>query len=249
MDAIEGVKQIPDNYIDCVWTDPPYNINYTYDVYEDKREDYVEWCRIWIKECYRVLKPAGSIFIKMWYANIPHICVILEEAGFFMKNIIIWKHHSQAGYMDRFLGGYETILFYTKTEANKFYPNRILKKTDFTYRWDDKKEYKGRLHDIWTDIKPVVCGSLKHPEGIYKEGTGEKMHPAQHPQEIVRRCIISTTDENDIVLDLFAGSGTVLLESKLQNRRFLGFEISLYFVNICNKRLEQQTLFSWVSKC
>jgi DNA modification methylase len=245
MDCLEGLKMIPDNSIDLVWTDPPYNIDYGYDIYKDKKIDYYIWCGEWIKESHRILKTDGSIFIKMWSFNIPQICWALDYNKFDMKNIIIWKRHSQAGYMDRFLGGYETILFYSKSKESKFYPDRILKKSKFTKRWDGKKEYKGRLHDIWTDIKPVTCGSLKHPEGIYKEGSGEKLHPAQHPTELVTRCVISTTNEGDTVLDPFMGSGTTAVACKQLQRNFIGFELSQKYVDIANKRLSQKQIFDY----
>ena len=241
-DCLEKIKEIETNSVQTVWTDPPYNINYVYDLYKDQRDDYFQWCKRWIVECFRVLKEDGSIFIKMWYANMPKICQILEEIGFKQRNIIIWKRHSQAGYLDRFLGGYETIIFYTKSDKNKFYPDRILKKGRFTSRWDGKKEYKGRLHDIWFDIKPITAGSLKHREGFYVGRTGKKVHPAQHPEELVKRCIICTTDEDDLVLDLFLGSGTTAMCCKRFQRKFIGFEISQNYLNLTNERLKQMTI-------
>lgn len=243
IDCIEGIKLIDNESVQTIWTDPPYNINYDYKgQYNDKRNNYYLWCEEWIKECYRILKSNGSIFIKMWSLNMPKICEILEKTGFKLKNIIVWKRHSQAGYKDRFLGGYETIIFYTKTDNNKFYPDRVLEKTKFTSRWDDKKEYKGRLHDLWIDIKPIFSGSLKHREGVYKEGTGEKLHPAQHPIALVSRCIISSTDKDDVVVDLFMGSGTTAVACSQLGRNFIGFEISQYYCNLAKKRLAQSKL-------
>lgn len=246
-DCISGMREhIPDNSIDCVWTDPPFNIGYKYDKYQDDRDlqEYFAWCKDWVRECHRILKPEGSIFIKMWSRYIFEFQKILTECGFVFQNIIVWKRKNCANYCSRFLGGYEIIFFFTKSKENKFIPEGFLRETQFLEKWDGSKTFKGRLNDLWDDIKPVVAGSLRHPEGCYKEGTGSKEHPAQHPEELVIRSIKCTTNEGDIVLDCFMGSGTVANACKKCNRRFIGFEISDQYCDVAQKRLsaEMQTL-------
>ena len=236
-DCIEGLKELDENSIDCVWTDPPYNINYKYDQYKDKRIDYFEWCNLWLSECYRVLKPNGSIFVKMWSRYIFEFGNLLLANKFRFKNVIVWKRKSCANYDDKFLGGYEVIFFFTKEEDNKFVAEGFLRDTQFLKRWDGTKEYKGRLNDLWEDVKPVTAGNLIHPEGIYVEGTGKKEHPAQHPEELVERSIKCVTNEGDLVLDIFMGSGTTASVCKKFNRNFIGFEISDNYVNLANERL------------
>ena len=237
MEALEGLKQIDDKTINCIWIDPPYNINYKYDEYKDTREDYFEWCLRWLKESYRVLKDDGSIFVKMWSRHLFKFNQCLEEAGFVFKNLIVWKRKSCANYSDKYLGGYEVIYFFSKTEDNKYFPEGFLRDTQFLKRWDGTKEYKGRLNDLWDDIKPVTAGNLKHPEGIYVEGTGKKEHPAQHPEELVERSILCTTEEEDVVLDFFCGSGTTCAVCKKHNRQFIGFDISEKYVDVSNQRV------------
>ena len=239
MDAIEGLKELEEGSIQCIWTDPPYNIDYKYDKYKDKRIDYFEWCEEWLKECYRVLKKDGSLFVKMWSRYMFSFGNLLLKTNFQFKNVIIWKRKSCANYDDKYLGGYEIIFFFTKQEDNKFIADGFLRDTQFLKRWDGTKEYKGRLNDLWDDVKPVTAGNLIHPEGIYVEGTGKKEHPAQHPEEIVLRCLKCSTIEGDLVLDIFMGSGTVASVCKKINRSFIGFEISEHYCKIAEERLSQ----------
>jgi len=239
MEALEGLKQIEDKSINCIWIDPPYNINYKYDEYKDTRIDYFDWCLRWLKESYRVLKDDGSIFVKMWSRHLFKFNHCLEKAGFHFKNLIVWKRKSCATYSDKYLGGYEVIFFFYKTENNTFFPEGFLRDTQFLKRWDGTKTYKGRLNDLWDDIKPVTAGNLKHPEGIYVEGTGKKEHPAQHPEELVERSILCTTEKGDVVLDFFCGSGTTCAVCKRLNRQFIGFDISEKYVSVSNQRVEE----------
>ena len=154
-------------------------------------------------------------------------------------NIIIWKRKSCANYSDKYLGGYEIIFFFTKNKENKFVPEGFLRDTQFLKRWDGTKEYKGRLNDLWDDIKPVTAGDLKHPEGCYKEGSGSKEHPAQHPEELVLRSIKCATNEGDVVLDIFMGSGTTANACRKCNRKYIGFEISPEYCKVAEKRICQ----------
>jgi DNA modification methylase len=241
-DCLEGLKLLEDNSIDCVWTDPPYNIGYKYDEYKDNKDlsKYFDWCDLWLKECSRVLKPEGSIFVKMWSRHLFDFQKLLDKNSFVFKNIIIWKRKSCANYSDKFLGGYELIFFFTKSKESKFIPEGFLRDTQFLKRWDGTKEYKGRLNDLWDDIKPVTAGNLIHPEGCYKEGSGSKEHPAQHPEELVARSIQCTTNEGDIVLDIFMGSGTVANVCKKSNRNFIGFETSQEYCNVANRRISKE---------
>ena len=240
MDCLEGLKQLKDNSIDCIWTDPPFNINYIYDEYKDSlsEDEYFKWCEKWLIESYRVIKSSGSIYIKIWSHKSYELQSIMRSIGFKFQNQIIWKRKSQAGYKNKLLGGYEVILFFTKSKDNYiFNPEAVLRKTEFLARWDGTKIYKGRLNDLWDDIKPVTAGNLKHPEGIYIKGTGKKEHPAQHPEELVRRCILFSTYENHLILDLFMGSGTTASVCVKNNRKYIGFDISNNYVNIAKERL------------
>ena len=93
MDCIEALKQIDDNSIRCIFTDPPYNIDYKYDQYQDNREDYWNWCEEWLKECYRILMDDGSIFIKQFNQNLLTFSRLMLDVGFKEKNIIIFFKH------------------------------------------------------------------------------------------------------------------------------------------------------------
>ena len=238
-DCLELMKQIEESSIDCIWIDPPYNIDYKYSKYKDKREYYFEWMEKCLEESFRVLKMDGNIFVKMWSKYVFEFGDIFRRIGFVHKNNIIWKRKSCANYNNKFLGGYEIIFFFSKTDSNKWNPEGFLRDTQFLKRWDGTKEYKGRLNDLWDDIKPVTAGNLKHPEGIYIEGTGKKCHPAQHPEELVERCLLCATNKKDIVLDFFSGSGTTGNVCKKIERDFIGIEIDESYCKIAEERLNK----------
>jgi len=240
-DSIELMKQIDDNSIKCIFTDPPYNVGYKYKSYKDKREDYFEWCKEWLKECHRVLKDDGNIFVKQFSDNLLKFSSLMLEVGFKEKNIIIWKNKSQANPKDRFLKEYEVIIFMSKTDSNYFEPF-AMKDNRRTNGWGKDRTVFGRYGDLWDNVKRVTAGNQKHPEGIYKENSGEKIHNCQMPQELVKRAIMHTTKKGDVVLDLFNGIGTTTYESKLRGRCWIGIEMDEYYNKYANKRMNQKTL-------
>lgn len=238
-DCLELMKDLPDNSVNCVWIDPPYNIGYKYSKYKDKRNDYFEWMEKVLTECFRLLKRDGNIFMKMWSKYVFEFGDIFRKIGFVHKNNIIWKRKSCANYSDKFLGGYEIIFFFSKSEDNYWNSDAILRKTEFLKRWDGSKEYKGRFNDLWDDVKPVTAGNLIHPEGIYVKGSGKKEHPAQHPEELVKRCILCGCPEDGLILDCFAGSGTTNSTAVKNKRNCIGIEMDEKYVKIARKRLEE----------
>ena len=126
---------------------------------------------------------------------------------------------------------------------------RIKGATDGDLAWllKNGEVYKGRLHDLWTDVQHVLSGSLRSQECVYTtQGkiakSATKAHPTQHPIELVTRCILSTTLPGDFVVDLFSGSGTVAVACKQTGRNFVAFEISAKYVEIGNRRLGQGVL-------
>lgn len=240
--ALEELKKIKSDSIKCIWIDPPYNIGYKYNSYNDKKEptDYFKYMEDCLIESLRILTNDGNIFMKMWSKYIWEFGDIFRRIGYIHQNNIIWKRKSCANYKNKFLGGYEIIFFFSKTNDNYWNPEGFLRDTQFLKRWDGTKEYKGRLNDLWDDIKPVTAGNLKHPEGIYVKGSGKKEHPAQHPEELVERCILCATKVGDIVLDYFMGSGTVGSVCKKNNREFIGIEMDKHYYNIAKQRITTQ---------
>lgn len=243
LDCVKGFLLLESQSIDCVWTDPPYNIEYAYDRYKDNMglEAYKALMDHVFKECWRVLKPGKTMFMKQFYKNLPFIM----EIGcryFNFHNLIIWKNSSPAQPNDNFKPAYEVILMFTKGEINYFNPKFEVRKTIMPWNKKRAENYYGKLTNIWDDIPYIYGGSIKHKEGIFKPGTNQKAHPCQHPMQLVVRSIGFTTQEGDVILDPFIGSGTTAEACKQLGRKFIGFEISPEYCKIAEERLKQEVL-------
>lgn len=247
IDCLEGLKKIPNESIDCIWTDPPYNINYNYDEYNDSKTgpQYEALMEEIFKTSQFILKPGRCLFMKQWHKNIPLI-MLIGLKYFKLHNLIIWKNSSPAQPKDNYKPVYEVIFMFTKGDITYFNDKFETRKTLMPWNKDRIENYYGKITNLWDDIPNIYAGSIKHKEGVYKPGTNEKEHPAQHPIKLVTRCIGFVTQENEIVLDMFMGSGTTAVACKQLNRNFIGFEISKKYIEIANKRLQQDNLQNWI---
>ena len=133
----------------------------------------------------------------------------------------------------------DSYIEYGKTENYKFntYAETIQSKIEC---WG-KRKIRGQLKDRWDDICFVTAGNIKTPEGIYKSNSGYKVHPCQMPRKLAERAIKFSTDEDDIVLDPFVGSGTTAKAAKGLNRRFIGIESNPKFAELAEWRINERT--------
>ncbi len=250
-DCLEILCTIPDNSVDMTFADPPFNLNKKYNSYSDRRslDAYLFWCKQWLTEMVRITKPTGSIFIH----NIPKW---LTYYASFLNEIADFKHWISWDAMSTPLGKtlmptHYGILFYAKDrKLNKFYevrhPHKRCRKCNVLL-----KDYGGKkagLHpfgplvsDVWTDLHRI-----KHAKNRDK-------HPCQLPETILERLILMTTDEGDIILDPFNGTGTTVIAAKRLGRKYIGIELDKQYVNIAEEKLRNVRSDShidgvWVSK-
>ncbi len=234
-DCLELFKNIPDNSVDMSFADPPFNLKKGYNSYKDSLlfEEYLDWCSLWIAEMVRVTKPTGSIFlhnIPKWLTYYAHY---LNKAAHF-KHWIAWD--APTAPMGKSLQpAHYGILFYTKEEkGSKIYELRMPHKRDrITGRL--QKDYGGKkdlLHpfgplvsDVWSDIHRI------------KHNSKRDSHPCQLPLHLLDRLILLTTDEGDIVLDPFSGTGTTAISAKRLGRNYIGFELDEKYVEISTEKL------------
>lgn len=240
MNCLEGLKLIDDNSIDCIWTDPPYNIGYEYNEYDDNKNEleYQKLIEEVFRQSSRILKDGKVMFMKQWYKNIQTILSI-SSSYLRLHNIIIWKNSSPAQPKDNYKPIYEVIFMFTKRNIDYFNDKFETRKTMMPWNKDKIENYFGKLTNLWDDIPNIYAGSIKHREGIYKTGTNEKEHPAQHPIKLVTRSIGFVTQKDEVVLDMFMGSGTTAVACKQLNRNFIGFEINKEYCDIAEKRLKK----------
>ncbi len=224
-DCLELLKELPDNSIDLVFTDPPFNISKNYGLYKDNRNDYQQWCEKWIKECFRVLKDTGTFYLMTLTRHLEWTLPIMSKEGYFI-NLISWRNVSACHTKNHFWNEYQPIAMYGKTKNYKFNTYAEIEETGWR-RWGGySTEYKGQIKDRWDNIPFVYAGSIHHPEAILQPGTNKKAHPTQMPIGLPKRAILFSSDENDIILDPFLGSGTTLRACRETNRNAIGFEIN-----------------------
>ncbi|MCJ7633793.1 site-specific DNA-methyltransferase [Candidatus Bathyarchaeota archaeon] len=234
-DAIEVMRRIPDGCIDMTFADPPFNLKKTYNHYEDDKEfdQYLAWCKDWIHEMVRITKPSGSIFVH----NIPKWLTFFasylnQEAQF--RHWIAWNAMG-APLGKTLLPNHYGILWYVKSENFKFFDvrsphsrcrtcNELL--ADYGGKKDLMHPYGTLVSDIWTDIHRI------------RHNTRRDKHPCQLPEPLLERLILMTTDEDDIVLDPFIGTGTTAIAAKKLGRKYIGIDIDKEYVDISNRKLD-----------
>lgn len=235
-DCLAVMKKIPENSVDVTFADPPFNLGKQYNRYKDKQsdEEYLSWCREWLKEMVRITKLTGSIFIH----NVPKWLIFF---GSYLNEIATFRHWIAWDAMGPPLGktllpNHYGILYYVKSEKFKFYDIRTLhKRCRFCHRvLQDYGGKKNQMHplgplvsDVWTDIHRIR----------HKKRRDE--HPCQLPVHLLERLLLMSTDEGDIVLDPFIGTGTTAIAAKKLGRRFIGIDIDPKYVAIAKSKLEQ----------
>jgi site-specific DNA-methyltransferase (adenine-specific) len=234
-DAIEIMKKIPDNSVDVAFADPPFNLGKKYNHYKDKKEvaEYIEWCKLWLKEMVRVTKPTGSIFVHNIPRWLTYYASYLNEIAYF-RHWIAWNAMG-APLGKTLLPNHYGILWYTK-EVNdfKFYDIRgrhpRCRKCDFILQdYGGKKDqmhpFGPLISDVWSDVHRIR----------HKKRRDE--HPCQLPIPLLERLVLMTTDTQDIVLDPFVGTGTTAIAAKRLGRRYVAIDLDPTYTEITEKKL------------
>ena len=242
-DCREILPGLPDKNVQVAFVDPPFNIGKKYGKNGDKRDDYYGWCESWIDLCFAKLVDSGSIYLMLIPRHLERIYPMLGSRGIFI-NEIHWRNVSAAHTKRSFWSSYQPILVYGKTEDYFFdtyaQKREILKEN---LRWGGySTQPRGQLLDYWDDIPFVYAGSIHHSEAIMEPLTNQKAHPCQMPNELAVRAIMFSSNENDLVLDPFLGSGTTAYCAKKLNRYSIGIEIEEKYCEIAANRCRQSVM-------
>ncbi|MGL2964830.1 site-specific DNA-methyltransferase [Flavobacterium sp. RSB2_4_14] len=239
-DCVALLKQIPDNSVDLIFADPPYNLqlngeltrpNQTkVDAVNDEwdkfasMEIYDKFTNDWLRECRRVLKNTGSIWVIGTYHNIFRVGASLQDLGFWMLNDVVWiKTNPMPNFKGtRFNNAHETMLWATKSEKSKY-----------TFHYHSMKTMNEDLQMRSDWLIPICQGE----ERI--KVNGQKAHSTQKPEELLYRVILSTSNVGDVVLDPFSGSGTTAAVAKKLGRKFIAFEREQFYIDVANNRLKE----------
>lgn len=239
-DSLKKLEEIPDNSIDLIFVDPPYNlqlrnelwrpnqtkvdaVNDDWDKY-DGFEHYDKFCKKWLKECQRVLKETGTIWVIGSYHNIFRVGKIMQDIGLWTLNDVTWiKSNPMPNFMGtRFTNATETLIWAKKNESAKGYT--------FNYQLM-KKFNKGK--QMRSDWYISICNGKER----IKDKEGKKVHSTQKPEKLLRHIILSSSKEGDLILDPFAGTGTTGAVAKKYGRKWIMIDNGEDYCKIMKERM------------
>jgi DNA modification methylase len=247
-DCIEHLSRIETSTVDLVFTDPPYNIGYEYDDYDDnlEPEDYIGWCDGWIAECNRVLKPTGSFWLAISDEYVSELDVLCKNIGFKRKSWIIWYYTFGVNCRKNFSRSHTHLLYYVKnTKIHTFNAESIGVPSARQLVYNDKRAAGLRLPDNTWILRPQEIEAFTDEEDTWHFprvcGTHKERIPGsanQLPEKLCERVILVSSNQNDVVLDPFGGTGTIAYVANRLKRQYITIELSLKWVDVIRKRLE-----------
>ena len=239
-DCLKELKKIPNKTFDLVFADPPYNmqigekltrpdsskvngVNDKWDQFESLK-DYDEFCISWLRECKRVLKDNGAIWVIGSYHNIFRLGYHLQNLGYWLLNDIIWRKNNPMPNFrgTRFTNAHETLIWASKN-----------KKSKYTFNYQSLKCFNDDLQMRSDWILPICNGK----ERLKKKG--KKVHSTQKPEALLHRIILATTNKNDTVFDPFLGTGTSAVVSKKLGRKYYGIEKDKKYFTAAKERIHK----------
>jgi DNA modification methylase len=251
-DSIELMRALPAGCVHLVFADPPFNIGYEYDVYEDKKEhrDYLAWSKEWIGAVHRVLKVDGTFWLAIGDEYAAELKLASQEIGFACRSWVIWYYTFGVNCTNKFSRSHAHLFYFVKDPKRFTFradelENRVPSARQLVYN-DKRANPDGRLPDDTWVLRPQDLADCFTPAedtwyfprvaGTFKERAG--FHGCQMPEQLLGRIIRLCSQEGDLVLDPFSGSATTLAVAKKLGRQYLGFELSKEYVKRGRDRLE-----------
>ena len=256
-DSIKWLQSLEKESVDLIFADPPYNINKAdWDKFESQ-ERYIHWSMQWIEEASRVLKKTGTLYV----CGFSEILADLKRPSMKYFNScrwLIWYYKNKANLGNDWGRSHESLLHLRKSKKQTFnvddiripYGKHTLKYPSHPQAESSQYGNNGKRKDVW----------VPHPKGAKAKdvievpttcnGMGETTsHPTQKPEELVRKFVLASSSEGDIVLDPFSGSGTTLVVAEQLCRKWLGCEIEPEYNEWAINRLEsvqRKTKDEWI---
>lgn len=239
MDCVEAMASLPDESVDLIFADPPYNLQLGGDLYRpeggqvdavddewdhfDSFAAYDAFTTAWLKEARRILKPNGSLWVIGSYHNIFRVGASLQDLGYWILNDIIWRKANPMPNFKgtRFTNAHETLIWASKSEKAKY---------TFNYRAMKNLNDELQMRSDW--VMPI-CGGQER-----LKRNGVKAHPTQKPEALLYRVMLATTNPGDVVLDPFFGTGTTGAVAKRLGRDWIGCEKEDAYCEVAEERIE-----------
>jgi site-specific DNA-methyltransferase (adenine-specific) len=241
-DIFEVIGLLPDNFVDLLFIDPPYNITKKFNRVSFKEMElfeYVKWLDSWLSKVGRLLKENSSIYICGDWKSSAAI-FITGSKYFQVKNRITWEREKGRGAKENWKNCSEDIWFFTNSSKYTFNVNdvKLRRKVLAPYK-DDKrnpKDWKHNAEGNFRDTFPSnIWNDISVPFWSMPENTN---HPTQKPEKLLAKIILASTKKGNIVFDPFLGSGTTAVVAKKLERKYVGVEVDEYYCCLAEKRLE-----------
>lgn len=240
-DFFEAVDLLPDQFVDLLFLDPPYNLRKTFNETSFKKtsiDNYTEYLDKIIKSILRLLKDDASVYVCGDWQSSTSIHLVLDKY-FHVRNRITWEREKGRGAKTNWKNNTEDIWFCTRNEKYTFNVEdiKLKKRVIAPYKdqngepkdWQPGDEGSFRLthpSNIWTDISIPFWSMPENTE-----------HPTQKPEKLLAKLILASTNPGAVVLDPFSGSGTTCVVAKKLGRYYTGIELDKKYSMICHKRL------------
>ena len=240
-DCIEVMNALPENSVDLIFADPPYNLQLKGDLHRpdnskvdavdddwdqfDSFRAYDEFTTDWLKAARRILKPNGAIWVIGSYHNIFRVGAALQNQGYWILNDVVWRKSNPMPNFrgKRFTNAHETMIWASKSEGAKY-----------TFNYEALKALNEgvQMRSDW--VLPICTGHER-----LKDENGDKAHPTQKPESLLHRVLVGSTNPGDIILDPFFGTGTTGAVAKMLGRNFIGIEREEAYRKVSEKRISK----------
>jgi modification methylase len=238
-DCIALMNSLPAGSIDCIFADPPYNLQLSGELRRpndsvvdavddawdkfDSFADYDAFSLAWLKAAHRLLKPNGTMWVIGSYHNIFRVGAQLQDLGFWVLNDVIWRKTNPMPNFKgrRFTNAHETLIWCSKSKDAKY-----------TFNYEAMKALNDDLQ-MRSDWTIPICGGHERLRGE----DGVKTHPTQKPEALLHRVLLASTKAGDVVLDPFFGSGTTGAVAKRLGRRWIGLERDETYARAAERRI------------
>ena len=236
-DCLELLEALPADSVDCVWTDPPYLLSNDgvtcvagrmvkvnkgdWDRSRGVDLDH-EFNRTWLRACHRVLKPSGTIWVSGTLHVYLSVGLAMQQIGYRILNDIVWEKPAPPPNLGCRCFTHATEILLWATKAAKGSQHR------YTFNYEAMKTENGgkQMKNVWRFAPPS------------KEEKRLGKHPTQKPLALIARCLRATTNEGDLVVDPFSGSGSTGIAALTLGRRFIGFERDKDYAILAARRLK-----------
>ena len=239
-DCIKTMCAIEKESVDCIFADPPYNlqlagdlhrpnnskvdaVNNDWDQFESLKA-YDEFTKKWLSSARDILKPDGSIWVIGSYHNIFRLGYILQDLGYWILNDVIWrKSNPMPNFRGRrFTNAHETLIWASKSEKSKYF-----------FNYDSMKALNEDLQMRSDWFLPLCTGKER-----LKDANGNKAHPTQKPESLLNRVIMASTRKGNCILDPFFGTGTTGACAKRLGRHYIGIEQDRKYAAFAKQRIK-----------